>query len=382
MITILRNPSGTPSIQDNLWHVATSDNSGQTGFKYVFDIFKGTQQLIRVKQFPEPGTGRGYFDASPIIRNEITYAWFTPGDTVYLKQPSQSGEIAQGYTIRVGEDFSGITTTNLASANVSAYNWRPPVFGRRVSDLSSRLNGYMSSRPRSLRASLTDNVMIGVYTNATLTVKVDTYDYGSQLIASNVDVSGYANSGFVQCNIGATAINNRFGTTVIGSNVRFYDVWFNSFDKIRVHIECNGNYQPITLHFLNRWGMFDSAKFGLVSRLNMNAERKEFKQRDYRFTSDNVTYYDANNVYHDSNVNYLNQFDHTYKLTMDAPTDAEYEWLADLIVSPQVYAEINGAYYPVSMRTNSYEYSKYVNNRLRALEIEIDVNQSRQSHLR
>ena len=128
--------------------------------------------------------------------------------------------------------------------------------------------------------------------------------------------------------------------------------------------------------------MFDTAKFGLVSRLTMDVDRKQYRQRDYRFGTDAVTYYDANNVYHDSSVNYFNAIDHKYKLTMDAPTDAEYQWLSQLIYSTQVYAEIGGSYYPISIASNNYEYSTYVNNRLRPLEIDINVNQPRNSHLR
>ena len=52
MITSLISPSGDVSAQDDLWHIATSDNSGQTDFKFVFDVFKGADQLVRVKLYP------------------------------------------------------------------------------------------------------------------------------------------------------------------------------------------------------------------------------------------------------------------------------------------------------------------------------------------
>ena len=117
-ITLISAPSGEPSVQDSLYHTVSSTNSVQPDFKYVFDIFVGGVQQVRVKQFPEPNTGRGYFDAGPIVRNGFTYAWFDPTngtDHVYLNQPSPSGEISQLYQIRVGEYFSGVTTVNMAS---------------------------------------------------------------------------------------------------------------------------------------------------------------------------------------------------------------------------------------------------------------------------
>jgi hypothetical protein len=67
---------------------------------------------------------------------------------------------------------------------------------------------------------------------------------------------------------------------------------------------------------------------------------------------------------------------------MNAPTDAEYEWLDELIDSPQVFFELDGYYYPVNIKNNNYEYSKYVNNRLRVFEVDIDLNQTRYSQLR
>ena len=67
---------------------------------------------------------------------------------------------------------------------------------------------------------------------------------------------------------------------------------------------------------------------------------------------------------------------------MDAPTDAGYEWLDELISSPQIYMEVDSYYYPVSLKNTNYEFSKYVNNRMRVLEVEVEMNQTRYSQLR
>jgi hypothetical protein len=128
--------------------------------------------------------------------------------------------------------------------------------------------------------------------------------------------------------------------------------------------------------------MFDTAIFDLASRQTMDVQRKGFEKRDYTYGATSVDYFDSNKKYFDSKVNYLNIKDYSYKLTMNAPTDAEYEWLDELIDSPQVYFELDGYYYPVSIKNNNYEYSKYVNNRLRVFEVDIDINQTRYSQLR
>ena len=77
-ITINAAPDNWSSVQDAMWHTVSSDNSGTVDFKFVFDVWVGGVQKIRVKQFPDPTTGKGYFNAGPIVRNSMVYDWFEP----------------------------------------------------------------------------------------------------------------------------------------------------------------------------------------------------------------------------------------------------------------------------------------------------------------
>jgi hypothetical protein len=109
----------------------------------------------------------------------------------------------------------------------------------------------------------------------------------------------------------------------------------------------------------------------------MTTERKSFTKKEYTFNTGAVNYFDSKNVYNESKINYGSKTEYKYMLTMDYPTDKEYEWLSELIVSPQVYAEIDGDYYPVTIADTNYEFSKYANNQLKQLEITIELNQTR-----
>jgi hypothetical protein len=377
MITQLAYPSGEPTVQDALWHVFNTNVTGQTDFKYVMDLYVNGTQQVRVKLFPEPSNGKGYFDAAPVIRNTFTYEWLIPSETFFMCEPSVSGQIAQTYQYRIGEDYSGTTTLNLASGNITAYNWNAPLFKRRQSDLTAKQNKFMSNRPNTINASLGDNIFIGVYDSA-FACDIKAYDQNNSL--SSWQSLTLSNTKFAQLNIGSKAINNYFSNSNINSSIKYYDV-ISATDSVRIYLDCNGRYESYNLHFLNDWGMFDTAKFGLVSKLSMDIERKGFEKRDYSFGSNAVTYY-SNSKYNESKVNYQNKKDFTYKLTMDAPTDAEYEWLAELVASPQIYFEKDGYYYPVTIKATNYEFSKYVNNRLRVFEVEIEMSQTRYTQLR
>jgi hypothetical protein len=374
-ITNLGYPSGSPSVQDTLWHIFDS-NISSPDLKYVVDLYVGGAQQVRVKLYPEPVTGIGYFDAGPIIRNTMTYQWLTPNTNVLMCEPNVSGQIAQTYQYRIGEETSGVTTLNLASGNVTAYNYVAPTFERKVADLSAYNGKALSNRPNEINASLGDNIYIGAKDVSGLVVS--TYNFSNVKIADTTYSLG-GTKAFAQLNVGSPALNNP--TAVITSSVKYYTITIGT-STYRVNLECNPKYTSYNLHFMNHLGMFDSAKFDLASRLTMEVQRKIFEKRDYTLGASSVSYFDANKKYVDNKVNYLNKKDHSYRLTMNAPTDSQYEWLAELIDSPQVFFELDGYFYPVIIRNNNFEYSKYVNNRLRVFEVDIDINQTRFSQLR
>lgn len=380
-ITINTNPASGSTVQDDLWHVATSTASGSTDMKYIFEVFVGGNRKISVRQFPEPSNGKAYFNAGAVVRNSITFNWFEPVAIAYVYEPNLSGEMGIQYELRVGEEVSGITTLNLASGVTTAYNFKAPLLQRRVLSLTDRLNKWLTNRPAYANTKLGENLYIPFYTDAALNLKCSTYDGSNNLIATASGSTTTIENGFVQMNIGTAAIGTALGLT-FNDSVKYYEVWFNSFDKIRVDVVCNPKYNPINIHFMNAWGMWDSERFDLVSKLNMSVERKGFEQRDYRFNGNAVDYKSSSNRYYEGATNYSNKESYTYKLTADALTDAEYTWMADLIASPQILMEIDGYFYPVTLIDNTYEFSKNVYNKLKVLELTFNMNQTRYSQLR
>lgn len=390
-ITSLISPSGYTSVQDDLWHIALSNNSGQTDMKYVFDVFKSGTQLVRVKVFPEPSNGRGYFNASNVIRNEVVFDWFQPVSTIFNQEMTltASDTLAEvTYQIRVGEDFSGVTTLNMASGNITAYNYTPPMLKRRQVGIGNKLNNWLSNRPLIIKAKTTDKILIPTFTNTFKFISIKTYNQSNALIGHNIAnfiTSEYKK--YVQLDIGGPLVNQRMGSAIINSNVKFYNVKLMNApsegssttisDIIRVDIDCDLRYTCMNLYFINHYGMFDTARFNLAQKKIMSIDRKSFQQNEYKLNNTSVDYYDSNYVYRESKINFNTKTNWTYKLTMEYPSNADYEWLSELMDSPQIYAEIDGNYYPVTIKGTNYEYMVYQNDGLKELVVEIEVNQTR-----
>lgn len=407
--------------QDTMFASALSNASGMPDFKYVFDVYANGNQLTRVKLYPDPITAYGYFDAGPSVRNEIDYGWMiaytdSPSyhDNIFITEPNQSGQIAINYDIRFGEEYisggayvsgtyvSGgtlVTLLNQASGTRKAYNFSAPIFNRKKPSVLIN-NKYLTNRPKKANCRIDGDLLIP-FVSIVSAVK-----YGFQIIqynASNGFMSIFdsyeAGEGtfemtqFAQLNIGPVAINAFLadaGGTQIGSSTSYYDIKVINFDTgavvsdiFRVYIDCNPKYDPIDLHFMNQYGMFDTARFDLASRLTMDIERKSFTKKDWRNGSASTVNYLPRQ---ETKINYGSKMNWTYKLTMNYPTDEEYVWLAELIASPQIYANFpevtDGCLMPITIKNTNYEYSTNQNNGLKVLEIEVELNQTRYGFLR
>jgi hypothetical protein len=390
-------PSDYSSVHDDLWHVVTSDNSSVVDFKYVIDLFAGNKQLIRAKVFPNPSNGTGYFDASNIVSNEMNFDWFDPNGEVFMKELNDSGEIYQKYQYRIGEDVSGITTLNMASGEVLVANCIPNLFSRRIYPTSSFLDNtikkfYTNRDKLNIRSKTGEDLYIGISAQSSDYLRLKQYkNDGSLLSTHNITIPITTLTNIFQLNISPTAFID-YGIT-FASNCVYYELQLSNdimaLDKVRIYFECAPKYDVINLHFMNNYGLFDTARFGCVSRLSMDAQRKTFEKPDYRF-GNSVSFFNNYELpndrygkqYYESKINYGSQYQWNYKLTMNFPNDSDYQWLAELIMSPQVWAEIviddlNKEYYPVSIKATNYEYSKHINNGLKAFEVEIDMNQKR-----
>jgi hypothetical protein len=412
---------GFASAQDDLYWIANSNYSGTTDFKYVFDIYVNGNQKIRSKVYPNPTTKKGYFDAGPIVRNEIMFDWFTPindGSSLnppcLVSTPGLNGEIGTTYDIRLGYELSGVTYLNQVSGSAYACNWAAPLLRRKQVPTTlwdNKLRKFMSNRNRVIDYNFSSKLLIPFWNYNTsyanyyfLKVRYNN-STGSWYYVPNCQISPISSAAsWWQLDIGVEALSLTLFEDYLPNSFDSYDaievgIFSQSgstgdgtlLDSVLLKRSCNPNYTPINLYFMNIYGMFDTACFNLVSKLSLDTERKSYTKLNKSFGNTSVDYFTsvnsgfstmATDVYKESKINYSSKTNWTYKLTMDYPSDENYEWLSELILSPQIYAEIDGDCYPVTIKNTNYEYNQARVNGLKPLEIEIELNQTRYSFTR
>ena len=145
----------------------------------------------------------------------------------------------------------------------------------------------------------------------------------------------------------------------------------------RFDIYCETKYTPYTIHFLNKLGGFESFDFRKVSRKTLSVEKKQFQQQAYRMDSSGaVSLRTSNGVMNDTDTTYAVSFKEKMKLFADITTDAQYQWLAELVTSPVVYFDDNGTLVPVTISNTDYEFKKVINDKITSLSIDIEFGKA------
>jgi len=402
-ITINSTPATYPTMHEDLWFVASSTNVGTTNFKFVYDVFINNAQVSRNKIYPSPSAEGSYgvFNASPMVRAYVTNYFEPSGSSVLV---ASNDKIKVDYQVKIGEDLNGTVTPNLASGSYSAYNYYSPLFG----DIFTE-NGNV---PLVL-SNYYDNLLIENYTDDWLSDRDNsdiTIEYGDQFFITFLKITGGSYKLWVQptnadgtlgtavsgaltfsgefnlFNFQAAAINTFYGSTIITENTYGYNVYISlgaaTTRVLRFRQICNPKYRQYNLHFLNRLGGYDTMAFRLVNRRRSEFTRTSYRRNPYQLSNGEMTNIDTYNKYNETTYNFAIQHYDFYNLTSDWVDDQDYAWLAQLVASSIVYMEVQGAFFPITIRNTNYQYKYQIADGIFNFDLEVEVGKFLNSQFR
>jgi hypothetical protein len=115
------------------------------------------------------------------------------------------------------------------------------------------------------------------------------------------------------------------------------------------------------VHFRNKLGGYDFFDFTMKNRRDATVGRSTFGANNNAYGTEVFS-----SIYDGS-------WQDVYNLNSNWLNDAEYVWLFDLISSPQVYLEINGALIEAVIDNTNYRYITRQNDKLQPLQMAIRV---------
>jgi hypothetical protein len=336
--------------------------------------------IKRLESWPDPVNGRGVFDISKVVRDYITLN-FSPDASNIRVQEMGSGEFFIDVVCKFGENDNGTVTTDIVTDSSRRYynHYNSRLVGSDTI-LSDFLDKPLTNRPLTGNTvELDDDFLFIPYfptDGDDVTIELKSYD-SSGLQDSKTVVRTPTAANILQLyNASPTGVN--IGTPIVVSDTLYYTVQFlnpNISDEplYRFDITCEPKYETHKLHFLNKFGGFETFPFRKVSRRRVEMEKKDFRQRGYSMDASGViSRYNSNNVYREERSTYSSTFDEKLKLSSDFLSDGEYTWLSELVLSPLVYIEESGYFLPITIRQNDYEFKKRVNDKLTTLSLEIE----------
>lgn len=391
-ITINSTPANYSSMHSALYFVVTSTNRAVPNFKYVCDVYINTNLVARLKSFPQPSTEKGIFNVAPIIRNYWN-SYFKPNISTNNAISYTGNDIYVEYELKFGEDYGGTTYTNLEEQSAFAYNYIQDYLYNPTSDAflsparyDTAYSGYyLTNRdktqvtfPKSLIN--TGRLYTSFLSDAENTPKSLSLDITRVNGTTSTNYTGGTQSweDFALLDISPRGINTYLGSSVISDATTYYDVKAKiagvQTDVIRVTLNCT-QYDIIPLHFLNAVGGYETFNFTLVNKQTRNVERNSFErlQYEYEAATTAMDMVDAYGRLYGGSIPFSTKQKITYKLISDWVNFTDYNWLKELIASPEVYLERNNQFVPINIQTTTWTEKKRFADKTFNLELDIDL---------
>jgi hypothetical protein len=399
-MTIKSNPATDAAGHNDMIYVIDSTNKAQSNYQYILTIRIGGVVIATLKNRPNPAfSNYGVFNISSVIQNYLNSDYFKPSATQEDVAPKVM------YQVRLSESYGSTTNTDVVT-DAYRYAWNaalPYLDSVQVTNYATFVQKFITERPNEFIEVDTNEdhyvcafgagyeaVHVKYYANKNASGLPSSTAYYNVTASTNV-------SAFVQFS-GNTIINvgtKRFNP---GSNQSYTVSLASGFNGLASSITSIGNplrfnvtachpYEPVVLHFMNRLGGYETMHFRLKSRKRLNTERKKTGRLGYQVTSaGGIGYKDSRNVIYDTERVYAATYRYQLALNSAALTDAQFEWLEDLITSPVVYVEqyvqSGTLYVPVQLTTDEYEFRKRINDKVSIMSINIQFSEPNASQLR
>lgn len=385
-IAINSNPGTRFSAHEDLIFVAyeatkATDPNTYVDYKYICDVYINGTREARLKAVPNPENYRGIFNIGTVVRNFVTNQ-FNPTMSQIRADQKGAGYWFVDVQCKFGEEYNNVIYLNVLEDSIRRYynhvNGR--LFGQ-LTNLAAYADKPISNRPTSGQASLSDDALFISYwptdTDA-IDVRIRTYN-GAGMITSVTNSFTPAATDTMQLFNVAPAAINAVNSGLISANVDYYTVEFLSAnitgeDVYRFDLVCYPKFEPVNITFLNKLGGYDTFVMRLVSKQNYSIDKKEFKQNKYTVNSSGSVVYNTGVVYREQIKTFSSQYREQITANSDWLTDAEYQWLAELVFSPEVYIQKSGYFIPVRIKQTNYQPKQYVNDQLTQLEITFDYS--------
>lgn len=408
-------PQDYRTVYNPVEYVATSNQTAQDRFKFLFDVYDGATQIASLKVPADPN-GYGRADIHGICESYIKTDLGEINTGASADAFTDNANSYKEFTVEIGEEwFVGSTLNsnpNQRTKTVIVYNGCLPnyrvngvnfaeyqatnYYERFVNNANTRR--FLTNGPKGTGAN-GKNQSVQITDEGWLYFL---YDDAAQSVAA-FDLTLYNAAGGItaiyQINNNATpltdvkmlkipcapnTINNIASSEIVGApaqpiitNETSYKIILKdstpaqASEEIWFNIDSECRYETRRLEFLNSLGGFDCFNFTKVSKKSEEIERKFYKQNADNLDASGVINY---NLKDREKVQYYTKSMPKMKLTSDWIDAQTFNWLLELIDSPEIYLYENGERIAVQNIEGNWEEKRSNVDMLFNLEVNLEFS--------
>ena len=359
----------TPGSNPVVW-TFSSDETAQPNFSYIVEVYVNSILHSTHQVFPQNGI-YAKFNASEIARGLLSSPLILDGTLVTLYNSA-----FDYYTITVYEQYGTPPAIEASDSSNLQYvfnaalrhqdfvNW--DYMNYNVSTFNPIAGiSYLTSWPRTYKylCGLNEKVFLGFFTDdSNVDVNIRLYNAANSLIVSSLGNS----IAFQELNVIDASPQNIINNTAITSGDFSTCVYYTfrtnatgggpyiratEYFKIYIDTECQ-RYPSRRLHWLNKFGVWDSFTFDLVSTDSTKVEGNRYEKEKGIWEDENYVY----PLYQGEGTTFSKRAEDTLTLNSDWIKQDVQQWLVrELYESPSVYLESDGNFEPVNVTNATYK---------------------------
>ena len=393
-IFIQATPKDFAPVYNKMEYLLKSDNVGEPSFTYLVDIYingSGTR-TARLRIPIRPTDGFGKVDIHRVLESALTSNIGNPlGIAATYSAPNSS----LNYIVEFGEEYAvaGVITAfpNLTTdINRKAFNAsleKSNFINWDATDYEFELLGstkkFLTNMPNDNKVSLNSHGWL-YYKGDAIIGQFVIQRLNQVGTPFNVRIDATATSGDIQFVPSAPASLNNIDNAnfIAGSqpiiptdtasySVKALDALGNTISEEQTFIiKENCKYNVNTLIFQNNLGGFDNFTFYLGDESMTDIERKDMKVNVDNVVGTDIVY----SMDEREKVTYYTKNTPSLKLMSDWITEAESNWLLELMSSPEIYLQNGDELIAVAkIKATNYTKKKVVRDKLFKIDVELEL---------
>ena len=367
MAITLLNEQATPleSFTNAVWSVS-SDNPNIKKMVGVFQGVNGNLVASDITLQVQPsiaGTAVFEFDLQEFYRDNLIYDIQTPAiaarqytapNSYFTLLSYEFTELVNSNGVLVtGGDLSAIVDKTVINAARQTYN--AAGLPNKVVTAGGSVEQFLTNSPRTMNIATGESYVLSLYSSDTVPNAIGIIFRDSagvqlgttQIIDFTATIGGRYDVAVGLANLATAGITPPTGTysydVTVGVRVALVYVAATETITFKIVSQCDG---AIRLHFLNRWGGYDSYTF---TGFNSSAIKPSSTQYE-KYLRNGFTPKDRG-----AQAQYRDVVQ-TMTLNSDILSQDESEWLAELVGSPVAYMETAGQLIPITIDDERFTY--------------------------